>query len=91
MPRVVPDIDAFVEFGGGPAPHPPGVIGVWLVRDAHVVAVVAAPHPAVERALDAALDHAAAVGQVGTPVLTVRVENADGAVEVAKRHQSPPK
>src|SRR3954447_24594198 len=84
MALVVPDVDALVEFGCGPAPDPPAVVGVRLVGDADVVAVVAAPHPAVERALDAAFDDAAAVGQIGAHVLAVRVEDADGAVEVAE-------
>ena len=87
--QVVPDVDALVAFSGWPASHPTGVVGVGLVRDADVAAVVAAPHPAVKPALNAALDHAAAVGQVGAHVLAVRIEDADDAVEVPGTPPAP--
>src|SRR3954451_395326 len=90
MPKVVPDVNALVQFGSGPASHPRSVDGVRLVRDTDVVAVVTAPHPAVERALDPTFDNAAAVGEVGTHVPAVRVEDADSAVDIAESDELCP-
>ena len=84
--HVMPEVNAFVPLGDRPGTDPAAAVGLRLVWNPNVAAV-AVPYPAVERTLNAALHYAAAVGQIGAEMLTMRVEHMHRIVEIAEHHQ----
>ena len=82
--RVVPHEDAAVLLLHGIGTQLEATVGsVGLVRDIGVVAV-RTPAPAVERTFDAVADHGAAVTDVGTEVLAVRLQQVQQLLPVSR-------